>query len=444
MSARDPVAPLLTLLQLARRARAAASVEELGFIAVNETLQLLRYRQAVLWSEQGLGRLAAVSGLPQADPTAPYLQWATQVCRHMAREGRTMRRFDAATLPPALQGEWEQWWPAHALWLPLTRGNQTPEGSLVLARDEPWADHDEALAKELADAYGHALAAFRPRAGGWARATGWLRAGKARRRLLIAGLAICLVPVHLTVLAPAEVTAKEPFLVRAPLDGVIESVHIQPNQAVSNGTPLFSLDTTSLRSRHEVARKAYDTAQEEYRQTVQSAVTVDKSRAEIALHRGKLQERAVELEYSASQLERVQVKAEREGIAVFTDANDWIGRAVRVGEGIVLIADPKQVELTAHLPAGDQIAVQAGDTLTLYPKGAPLSDYPARIVHVSYRAELTPEGILAYRIKAEFLPGQVPPRLGQMGTARLQGSWVPLIYAPLRRPLVLIRQWLGW
>ena len=39
---------LLALLQLSRRAREAASVAELSFIAVNETRQLLIYRQAAL------------------------------------------------------------------------------------------------------------------------------------------------------------------------------------------------------------------------------------------------------------------------------------------------------------------------------------------------------------------------------------------------------------
>jgi hypothetical protein len=31
-----------------------------------------------------------------------------------------------------------------------------------------------------------------------------------------------------------------------------------------------------------------------------------------------------------------------------------------------------------------------------------------------------------------------------MGTARLEAGWAPLIYIALRRPLVVLRQWLGW
>jgi hypothetical protein len=443
----ETVPPLLTLLQLGRRARAAASPETLGFVIVNETLQLTSYRQAALWTEIGLGRVAAVSGLPQPDPTAPYVQWLTALCRHQMREKAEAGRLVPEDLPESVRADWAQWLPAHAVWLPLGRESEATEGrdgGLLLARDEPWEEHDLALLKELAHVYGHALASFRPRQRAHERLLGWLRTGKARRRLLIAALLLCLLPVRLTVLATAEVSPIDPFMVRAPLDGVIDRFDVRPNQAVKAGTPLFSLDTTALRTRLELARKAFDTAQEEYRQTAQIAVTSDKNRAEIALRRGKLQEKAVELDYTSEQFERVQVKAERDGIAVFADANDWVGKAVALGERILLVADPARVELTAWLPAGDQIEVSPGDTLALYPQGSPFTSFEAKVISVAYRAEVTPEGFLAYRIKAAFEPGQSTPRIGQMGTARLQGSWAPLAYVALRRPLGVVRQWLGW
>ena len=40
---------LTKLLQLERKARAAASVRDLGFLIVNETVSLLPYRQSALW-----------------------------------------------------------------------------------------------------------------------------------------------------------------------------------------------------------------------------------------------------------------------------------------------------------------------------------------------------------------------------------------------------------
>ncbi len=439
------VQPLLTLLQLGRRARAAADLPVLGFVAVNETLQLVPYRQAALWTQLGLPRVAAVSGLPQPDPGAPYVQWLGNVCRHLVKAGAPALRLGGPDLPPALQEEWKLWLPAHAVWLPLSRDAATaPDGALLLARDEPWSDPELALLQELAGVYGHALAAFRPGQRGLDRAIGWMRSSRGRRRVLLAALLACLIPVRVGVLASAEVVPLEPWLVRAPLDGVIDRFEVQPNQPVKAGQALFSLDTTALRTRHEVARKAVAAAQEEYRQSAQAAVTSDKDRGDMALRLAQLHERQIELDYTSGQLARVQVKAERDGIAVFADVNDWLGKAVAVGERILLVADPAKVELAADLPAADHIEVEPGDVITLYPQGSPLASFDARVISVAYRAQPTSGGYLAYRIKARFLAGQSPPRIGQSGTARVRGPWAPLAYVVLRRPLATLRQWLGW
>jgi hypothetical protein len=117
---------------------------------------------------------------------------------------------------------------------------------------------------------------------------------------------------------------------------------------------------------------------------------------------------------------------------------------VTVGERVMQVADPNKVELQAWLPTADAIPVASGDTLTLYPQGAPFSSFHATVTSVAYRAETTRDGYLAYRVKASFAIGEPAPRIGQLGSARLHGGWAPLAYVLLRRPLVQLRQWLGW
>jgi len=462
-------AQLALLWQLAARARQAQNEQELAFIIVNETLSLAPYRQAAWWHGPVPGAVATVSGLPHSDPGAPYVQWLGALCRWLARStvkvglhGKPpdtlresihdsnkhsgLRTFGAADLladQANVGAEWGSWWPAYGLWAPLFDRTGQLLGGIVFARDSAWTSTELALLAELSQAWAHALVALNPRAPWTARLHAWFKPGRNLRRALIALGVVCLLPVPLSVLAPAEVTAKDPFVVRAPLDGVIERFYVQPNQRVVPGTPLLSLDATTLQSHYAVARKDYDTAQEEYRQTAQLAVTDDKDRLDMTLRRGKLDDSAVELDYSAQQLARVHVTAARAGIAVFADANDWNGKAVAVGEKILLLADPANVDLTADLPVADNVDVKPGGTLTLYPKSSPLSSYNARIDTVAYRAEPTPDGVLAYRIKASFVGG-ARPALGAMGTARIHGRWVPMAYYVLRRPLTLARQWLGW
>jgi hypothetical protein len=138
------------------------------------------------------------------------------------------------------------------------------------------------------------------------------------------------------------------------------------------------------------------------------------------------------------------VKADRDGLAVFADTNDWTGKAVTLGERVLLLADPKKVEMVAWISAADMLPVAPGDAVTMYPQGSALSSYEGRVTSVAYRAEVSRDGILAYRVKASFPATGDTPRIGQLGTARLHGGWAPLAYVALRRPLAAARQWLGW
>jgi hypothetical protein len=455
---------LALLWQLSARARAAETEAALAFTIVNETQVLVPYRQAAWWHAGGAlpGAVAAVSGLPQCDPAAPYVQWLNAVCRRLTRRpapppetlqapapaGETPQAqpqtFTADDLPTELAADWAAWWPARALWVPLIDARQRILGAVLFAREDPFNPQEVALLAELAHVWAHALRAFEPQISPFSRALASLRQGKLRKRVLIALALACVMPVPLSVLAPAEVTAKDPFVVRSPLDGVIDRLQVQPNQHVVAGTPLFSLDATTLASRDALARKNFDAAQEEYRQTAQLAVTSDKDRLDMAVKKGKLDASAVELDYAAAQLARLRITATRAGVAVFSDPNDWVGRAVSVGEKVMLLADPAHVELTAYLPVAENVEVKPGATLTLYPKSSPLVSYAAHVDTIAYRAEPTPEGVLAYRIKASFTGDAPRPELGMMGTARIHGRWVPLVYYLLRRPLAATRQWLGW
>jgi hypothetical protein len=436
---------LATLLNLERRAREAAGVAELGFVALNETRQLLDYRQAALWlpHERGDARLA-LSGLPRAETNAPYGQWLERLFRKSFSGQDEAVRVSAASLPADLAEDWAQWLPTHGLLLPLEHAGSAL-GWLLLARDADWDEAEIALAAELAHAYGHALALLARRPSSWRRA---LHGSRARRGLVwlaaaAALLAVGMIPVPLTTLAPAEVVARSPFLVRAPIEGVIDRFEVRPNQPVKADQALFAFDTTSLRNRKIQASGALAVASEEFRQTAQLAVTNDKGRLDMSVRQGELASRAAEVRYSQQLLERGRVQAPRDGVAIFGDPADWIGRLVHVGEKVLEIADPEQMELLIHLPLGDAIPLANGARVELFLTVAPQTRYPAVLEYASYRAEALPDGTMAYRLKARF-SGAKPARIGLAGTAKLFGEPVALAYYVFRRPLAVLRQWLGW
>ncbi|SFQ32836.1 HlyD family secretion protein [Geopseudomonas sagittaria] len=445
--------PLAILLELGHRVRHAASVRELEFIAVNDSHQLVPYRQAALWSSrQGI---ASLSGVIQVEANVPYAQWLAKVCRHLADSAPMVARVDAAALPAQLGAEWAEWLPRHALWLGLaddsSEAGQAPaDGGLLLARDLPWTDREQALLAEWADIWRHAWQSRRaPQRWPWGRRKA--QTTEARRRWwqstalrwAVAGVLIAMVPVRLSVLAPGELVPAHPAMIRAPLEGVIDTFHVQPNQAVSQGQPLFGFDEALIQSRLEVARQSLATAETEYRQTMQQALLDPKSKAQLAVLTGKIEEKRSEVVFITDQLSRARVLAPRDGIALFDDPSEWVGRPVTVGERIMRIATPGDVEVEAWVPLADAIPLEEDAALSLYLNASPLDPVQANLRYLAHDAVQRPDGSYAYRLRAR-LAEPTGHRVGLKGSAKLRGRWVPLVYWMLRRPLASIRTTIGW
>jgi hypothetical protein len=444
----DLVNKLLGLLQLAKRSREAQSVESLAFVMVNETKQVLHYRQAAFWLEnghiEGLGSVAAVSGLPTTNPGAPYIQWLSKLFKAILKlEGIESPKTISASDLPDVSEEWIEWLPEHVLWIPLKLRDGPLTTGLLLADTDKWNDQDLAVSQELSGSYAQSLRQLqfnRSRVSLLKAALGKI---KNRRWVWITLFLIAIFPVEQSVLAAAEVVPSEPFLVRAPQDGVIGQMMVTPNQAVSRDTPLFTLDQTALQTRLALARQALVTAEEEYRQSAQTAVTEDKAKLEMSIKRGALGEKELELAYVGELLGRVQVKSEKSGIAVFSDVNDLQGKTVQMGERVLTVADPSKVELNILVPVGERFDMKVGDPVTLYPNASPLTAFNAVVSQVPYSAETSRDGQVVFKLKATFLELEPKLRIGLVGTAKLHGTRTPLAFYAMRRPLTSLRQWLG-
>lgn len=445
--AADVVQSLATLLDLSRRARQAGSARELGFLLANDSHALAPYRQAALWLADG--GLYTLSGLLQVEANAPYALWLEQVCRHLAeQDSPPTQTLTAADLPSDLAQHWAEWWPTHALWLAM------PQGGLLLVRDPPWAPETQALLREWTDTWWHAFHMLHhPRVRSWR--TIWARLHphflnqperrwwqQRRVRWAAAVLAVLAWPVHLTVLAPGELVPAHPVVIRAPLDGVMDVFHVQPNQVVTKDQPLFGFDEALIQSRREVATQALATAETEYRQTSQQALTDAKSKPQLALLTGKIEEKRAEVDFLNEQLTRARVLAPQDGVALFDDPAEWIGRPVAVGERIMRIAAPTDVEVEAWLPLADAISLAPEATVNLYLNASPLFAVSARLRYMAHDAVQRPDGSYAYRVRAA-LTAPTDHRVGLKGTAKLQGAWVPLSYWVLRRPLATLRSAVG-
>jgi multidrug efflux pump subunit AcrA (membrane-fusion protein) len=257
-------------------------------------------------------------------------------------------------------------------------------------------------------------------------------------------VAVLCLPVRVSTMAPVKVMAKDPVVVSAPMDGVIANVLAQPNQLVQPGASLFRYEDTNLRNQFRVAEKHLAVAEAEHSQAVQAGFSDPQRKADAPLKEAETDLRQTELDYAKEMLDQVEVRASKPGLLLYSDKSDWVGRPVTVGERIMEIADPKQIELRIDLPVADAIVLKEGADAVVFLNALPLEPFAATVVHASYHAEVLPGDVLAYRVTARLAQPDPRVRIGWQGTAKVYGEQGPLVYLLLRRPLTAIRQWVGW
>lgn len=434
-----------TLLQIEQDVRQASSESAVEFVAVNDSWRLLHYRQAVLWRPDGAGRpaLKRVSGLADPPADSPYRQWMNQALLQLVpplQPGKA-QRITRHDLPTAMHAGWEEWMGSCALLLAMPTPAGGSVGGLWLSLEQDAGEAEVALIERLAGAYGQALWAWRTRAPPWRTALARLR--RRPRRLWLAALLVALIPMRLTVLAPAEIIGKDAKLIAAPQDGVVARFFVDPNQTVAAGELLFALEDTGARNRNEVAAKSQAVAAAEYLRATQKSFSDGASKAELSSLNARLQEKSAEAQYVKDLLERTQVRAPEAGIAVFSDPNDWLGKPVQTGERIILLADPAKVQIAIRLPVDDALSLEPGAPVKLYLNVAPLGTVAGRLTQSSYEPTLASDGVVAYALKADLEVGEAVQRIGLKGTAKLYGGWAPLGYHVLRKPLAVARRTLG-
>jgi hypothetical protein len=146
--------------------------------------------------------------------------------------------------------------------------------------------------------------------------------------------------------------------------------------------------------------------------------------------------------YLREQLTRARVLAPKDGVALFDDPTEWIGRPVSVGERILRIAATGDVEVEAWLPLADAIALEPGAPVQLYLNARPLEPVSASLRYMAHEAAPRPDGTFAYRVRAT-LDAATEHRVGLKGTAKLQGETVPAAWWVMRRPVATLRSALG-
>lgn len=441
--------PLVRLIALERQARRSETRQELLFTMANWTHRLIPYYQALFFrisASGGRATLEAVSAVATVDKNTPFALWTQNLCLSLIKANPEHKLSLAVpeNLDKTLADGWQQWLPPHVLYCPLKGRGDTLLGVLMLAREEPFSGAELSLMEMLIDTYGHALSTFKD-----SSKKRLSDLSKKKRRNIALGvsaallLLLFLVRIPESVLAPAEIVPQEPIIVTSPAKGQIRDIDVMPYQMVKKGQLLLHLDDTEMVNQLALAQKTLQVVQAEYLRAEQKAFSDPLSKADLEVLRVQAEEKALVVNYTREELERQKITADQDGMVLFSDRNDWIGRPVAIGEKVMTLADPARAEIQIMMPVDDAIALDVGAEVKLFLRTDPLNPIAATISRTSFKAEERPGGGMYFPLKAQFNePGQ-DQRIGLQGTAKVYGGTVSLFYYVFRKPLAVIRREAG-
>jgi hypothetical protein len=440
----NPHNAIADILLLQQQLRHKISLTELGYFLVNDTQKISPYQIGVFYRHfRGTSKIESVSGIPAPVKEAPFYIWATALCKVLInKEFIEPTIIQSADFAPVLMAQWQAFLPPQVVWLPLLAADGEPLGGLLLARLAVWRVEELRLLQYWSGAVAHSVELLSYKKRSWFASLKQVKTALWLALALVFGIA-AFMPVSISVLAPAEVVPKNPLIVRAPLEGVIDKVYAQPNKAIKINDLLLTLDDAPLKSRLDVAQQELEIAKAEYRRSEQASVLDPKAAPEMPMLAARIAQRSAEVAYVESLLKRILIRATHAGLAIIHDAYELEGKPVKLGERLLTIAQPNQAELEMWLAVGDSIALPEQTEIELFLNVSPETPYLARLRYVNFQAEMSPEGLLAFRVRADFPSDQPLPRVGLRGTAKIYGEQVPLYYYVFRRPYAAARQWLG-
>ena len=302
------------LLEFQRKLQACKSMRELAFVAANEGFSVLRFDQAVFWQYDIRSQVVVetVSGLAEVSAEAPYVQWLVRAVTHFSEApGQPVVAAGLTDLPESLAEDGAEWAPDQLLHCALQSPEGVMIGGLLFARDEPFSEVERAVAQWMGAATGFALWAWRR---DYRPVRRWLQRTSTRRLIggvVIVAVLLALIPVRLSALAQAEITPVRPYPITAPVEGVVDSIKVQPNQIVSADEPLVVLNDTTTRNKLAVAVKALDIAKADLQRAINKSFSDEASKGELNVLDARVREKVAEVAFLSETLDRYSISAPR-------------------------------------------------------------------------------------------------------------------------------------
>ncbi|MFK7901632.1 MAG: efflux RND transporter periplasmic adaptor subunit, partial [Nitratireductor sp.] len=330
---------------------------------------------------------------------------------------------------------------SYVLQLPIKNRNGKDLAAISFLKEMPFQEREIVLAKRLIETGSHAWSALKPRRFSVSN----FFSKPISITLGLVALMILFIPVSLRVLAPVEIVPHKPLIVAAPLAGVVEEIKVEPNTQVSKGDELFSFNKIELLSKFEVANRNAAVMLAKYKNATQGAFGSADSKRDLAITKAEYEVAIAERDYAKSQLSQTDVKAEKEGVILFSSVEKWLGKPVVTGERIMQIANPNQTRMRIEVEAADSIILKTGAQVSAFLDSNSLDPVSAVLETQAYQAEKSERDVLVFPLRAKQEDNQdIALRIGLRGTAQIKGEEVPLWFYLFRKPISALRQMVGF
>lgn len=425
---------LAEINRLHLKAFKAKSIQTLIFIILNDTVPIVRYDRAVLWKlkpkGEGSPELLGVSGQSQVKKSSDLSRFWVDTIKQLKNIDKPQLISDP-NIPPDHS----------VLWLPIFSYEKLALG-LWLERwnGEKWSPHDIELLGFLMQGYGAAWERLTK------RFTFKVLTEKPVPAVLLGVLFLTMfLRIPLRVVAPCEVVPKDPTVITAPLEGIIEKIMVQPGDAVKKGDILFEYDKRVPLQELRVEQKKVEIIKSEVDRATAQSYKDKKALNELAIQALKLQKEQLELELAEYRASQLNVKAPSDGIAMFENPDEWHGKPVRIGEKVMVLSDAFKTKVRMWIPEEDNIIIDINKPIKVFLNVHPATSIPAKIIYVSNYTSVTEKAVTSFVAEADWINEQQHDvKLGLKGTAILYGENVSVFYWIIRKPWAYVRRYIGF
>ncbi|MDX2131104.1 MAG: HlyD family efflux transporter periplasmic adaptor subunit [Planctomycetota bacterium] len=280
------------------------------------------------------------------------------------------------------------------------------------------------------------------------RAAGWA-VGPTHTVWKVAGVLVMAAVLFMTfytttyrVGAPMQLQPRERRTLSMPFDGTIARVAegMEPGRDVRAGEVLVELDTREMiLSRLEAEAQVVQFEKQEAEALKRSELS------EASQARAKAEQARARRDLMTYQIERSRVISPIDGTIIAGDLRRKIGASARVGDGLLEVADTRDMVVVAEVDDRDIAMIGVGGTGQVSPKSDPslAMDFTVEAVVPLARAK---EGENVFEVRGKVQQGALPAWAlpGMEGQARFDTEEHSLAWIASRRVIDTLRVWLWW